>query len=373
MSIHKRTTTKGTRYDVKLRRPDGTQYQKTFKTKKEAETFERDEQHAVQNGHWLDDRFATITFQELANRWLKSNPTKRQTTLTRDQGIIRNHLNPAFGDMPVRAIRRAHVVDLINALIEQELAPPTIVRIKAVLGSIFNLAIAEDIIHKSPTFKVPTPRVDPNHGHPLSPTEAQLLLETIPEHFFALVYIMLTTGIRWSEAAGLQIKHFQPMASLATLTIEQGLHYTPKGTRIEKTKSKASNRVLPLTAEQVNVLSKHLTKIGRTGANADEPLFVSPEGKHLNYANFRNRIWTPTVESIGLSDVTIKDLRKTVATNLAQAGVDIKTTTSIMGHEHIGTTMRHYARTTAKSMLTATDCLISAISSQDVERQEKVT
>jgi hypothetical protein len=39
MSVHPRRTAQGVRYDVRLRTPDGRQYKRTFRTRKEPETF----------------------------------------------------------------------------------------------------------------------------------------------------------------------------------------------------------------------------------------------------------------------------------------------------------------------------------------------
>ena len=43
VSIHKRSTNRGTRYDVRLRDHGGKVHNKTFRTRREAEAFERDQ------------------------------------------------------------------------------------------------------------------------------------------------------------------------------------------------------------------------------------------------------------------------------------------------------------------------------------------
>jgi integrase len=135
--------------------------------------------------------------------------------------------------------------------------------------------------------------------------------------------VLLTTGIRWSELAGLDIRHFNPMSTCPTLSIVQGRHETSKGIEVTPTKSQAGRRELVLAPEQVEVIAKYLTVTGRTGANPDEPLFVSPMGKPLKYSNFRPRVWLPATRAAGLEGLRIHDLRKTAITNLIQAGVDI--------------------------------------------------
>jgi len=362
LSIHKRVTETGSKkYDVKLRRPDGTQYQKSFNTKKDAEAYAAQQNVEHNNGTWLDDRTNKITFEEMSARWLESNIAKRTTSRNRDISILDKHLTPAIGKLPLKKIKRSDISSMVNTWTTAGLSPATIRRHVAVLSAIFNMAVADDIIHKSPTLKIATPRVDPSHGRALTSDEAARLLEHIPYGFYALVFIMLTTGVRWSEAAGLQIKHFSPMTSPATLTIEQGLHETGKGYEMEKPKSAASHRVIVLAQKHVEVIAQYLKETNRTAANADEPLFVSQKGGHLVASNFRNRIWQPAVKAAGLEGLKVKDMRKTAATNLLQNGLDMKTVTAVLGHENISTTLNHYAKTTPESLSVAANVLVSGV------------
>lgn len=361
MSIHKRQTKNGIKYDVKLRRPDNTQYQRSFKTKKEAEAFAAKELADRERGTWLDDRSSDVTFADIATRWLEGNITKRANTRQRDKGILNKHILPVLGARKVRTITRSDIAALFATWVKQGLAPATIRRHRAILSAIFNSAVADDILHKSPTYKVSTPRVDVKPGRALSDEEARRLLGATPEHYFALVYFFLTTGIRWSEAAGLQIKHFKPLISPPTLTIEQGAHETRHGRVIEETKSSASRREIVLSQHQLDVLAQHLKKSGRTAIDGEQPLFISPSGKPLAYANFRNRVWMPLVKAAELDGLQIRDLRKTAATNLFKAGVDVRTAIAIMGHADIRTTVAHYAQATVPQRLQAAQVLAQSV------------
>ena len=361
MSIHKRTAGKQSKYDVKLRRPDGSQYQKSFNTKKQAEAYEAQQLVEHNSGTWLDDRYTNITFEQMSNRWLESNNAKRETSRIRDISILNKHLIPAIGNRQIKTIKRSDISAMVNTWVTAKLSPATIRRHVAVLSAIFNMAIADDILHKSPTLKVSTPRVDPSHGRALTPNESALLLSQIPQGHYALVFTMLTTGLRWSEAAGLQVKHFSPMSSPPTLTIEQGLHETGKGYVTEKPKSSASHRVIVLSPKHVEVIARYMKETDRSAADAEASLFISQEGGRLVSSNFRNRIWQPAVKAAGLEGLQIKDMRKTAATNLLQSGADSKTVTAILGHEDIRTTLNHYAKTTPESLSIAANALVAGV------------
>lgn len=361
MSIHPVAAKSGTRYQVKLRRENGTQYSRHFRTLREAREYESREKADRSRGIWLDDRHAEITFSEMAKRWVESNQAKRHTSRKRDEGILNKHLLPVLGSRKLRTIRRADISTMVNSWSAQNLTPATIRRHVAVLSAIFNLAVAEDLLHKSPTMKVALPRINPSSGRALKPHESDILLRNIPRDYFALVFILLTTGIRWSEAVGLQIKHFSPMTTPPTLSIEQGLHETENGFVLEAPKSAASHRVIVLSERHVEVIVQYLQETGRTAANWDEPLFITHRGGRIISSNFRNRVWQQSVKAAGLEGLRIKDLRKTAATNLLQSGADAKTVTAVMGHEDIRTTLNHYAKTTPESLRLAAEALVRGV------------
>jgi integrase len=358
MSIHKRPVKNGYRYDVKIRRPDGTQYQNSFKTKKDAERFETQEKTRLIEGTWLDNRNNSITFATYAQRWLESNKAKRSKTLLRDKSIVNKHLIPSLGNLPIKNIKSSDLRHMVSDWSEQGLAAGTIRRHKAILSAIFNMALDDELIHKSPVHRLAIPRIEKSEGWALAPEETQRLLASVDPNYYPLIYIMVTTGIRWSEAAGLLIEHLDILSTHPRLRIERTLHETPNGFVAETTKSTASKRTIILTSEQVNVIAQHLAKSGRSAANKDEPLFTSPRGKELAYQNFRSRIWVPATKKADLVGLRIHDLRKTAATNLVQAGIDIKTITELLGHEDIRTTLQHYAKTSPQSLQAATQSLV---------------
>ena len=274
---------------------------------------------------------------------------------------MNRHLIPALGEMPVKNIKSSDLRQMVSQWSDQGLAPGTIRRHKAILSAIFNMALDDDLIHKSPVHRLTVPRIEKSEGWALTSEETQRLLSSIDQNYYPLIYIMVTTGIRWSEAAGLQIRHLDLLSNHPRLKIERTLHETPEGLVAEATKSTASKRNIILTQEQVNVIAQHITETGRTGANRDEPLFTSPRGHELAYQNFRSRIWMPATTKANLQGLKIHDLRKTAATNLVQAGIDIKSVTEMLGHEDIRTTLQHYVKTSNESLLEASQKLVDAL------------
>lgn len=83
-------------------------------------------------------------------------------------------------------------------------------------------------------------------------------------------------------------------------------------------------RVLSIPSALADVLSLHLAERGLTAADAGALLFTAPDGRPLNYANWRRRVWLPAAAA-GLEDCDFHDLRRAASTALVQAGVDVKT------------------------------------------------
>ncbi|HSH58810.1 MAG TPA: hypothetical protein VK988_04045, partial [Acidimicrobiales bacterium] len=115
MSIHIRKTSQRVRYDVRLRDPAGKLYKRTFRTKREAETFQARERADRSRGAWVDPRKAHTTFGEVARYWLTSNPGKRASGLARDESIVRVHLLPSLDDRPIGAVTPRDVQGLVLA------------------------------------------------------------------------------------------------------------------------------------------------------------------------------------------------------------------------------------------------------------------
>lgn len=370
MAIIQRQTKKGVRWDVKLRDPQGRQYSRTFRTKKEAAAYEAKEITSLNQGTWVDPRNTEMCFRDLAQRWLDMGVGKRTKTRMRDEGIVQRHLLPILGDRAIGAIRNSDLQEMINTWNKSGLTAGSIQRHKAVLSAIFNLAVNDDLLARSPVRGLRMPRQEATSGRVLTPNESQQLLDAVDPAYRVVLYILMTTGMRWSELAGLNIGHLDLISRTPKLNIRQGAHEVPTGIEIASTKSHAGNRTLHLSQDQVEEIAKYLTATGRSGATPEEPLLVTATGKRISYRNFHARVWTPAIERAGLQGLRIHDLRKTAATRLLQAGVDHKTITALLGHEDLRTTLQHYAQATPESLLNASEALVMTVRTGNGESLE---
>jgi integrase len=217
---------------------------------------------------------------------------------------------------------------------------------------------------KNPANGVTLPKPEPVERHPLSPEEASLLLAAIDPYFKPLIYIALTTGLRWSELAGLQLEDLDLDGPEPHLTVNRGLHVSSIGPTYEKPKSTAGHRTLPLAPAQVAIIQAHLAVSGeyRTGQKTD-PVFMTKKGRRLEYQNFVRRFFNPAARAAGLTRTRIHDLRRTTATVLVASSQDLKTIQTVMGHSDIRLTLGVYALTTDERSRTAINSLVSKLCS----------
>src|ERR1019366_5648347 len=98
MSIHQRRLRSGkTSYDVKLRTPDGRQYKKTFRTRKEAESYVVQERAAQLHGTWVDPNAGKVHLDVYAAQWLAQRTTLRPRTVELYEYLLRLHILPGLG------------------------------------------------------------------------------------------------------------------------------------------------------------------------------------------------------------------------------------------------------------------------------------
>jgi integrase len=298
----------------------------------------------MRQGSWIDLRRSSTTFRDLTESWIALNPQKRQRSLDRDLGILKLHLLPALGTRQIHTIKKTDIQALINTWVASGLKPGTIRRHHAVLKAIFNHAINDERLNKNPALRVNVPSTDRIERHPLTPEEANRLLESIDPFYKPLIYIAITTGLRWSELAGLQICDVVLEGPEPQLTVNRGRHSTSKGAKYEKPKSLAGHRTLPLGPKQVALINSHLgeTSPHRT-IDSTEPVFMTQNGRYLNYRNFRDRYFNPALSRAGLSNVRFHDLRRTTATLMVANQIDLKTIEAWMGHSDVRLTLGLYA------------------------------
>jgi integrase len=347
--IEKRQTTKsGVRWEVRLRGPDGRERSRTFRTRRDAEVYERDQLRKRDRGEWTDPAAARQRFADWAARWLDSNPTKRAKTLYDDRTVVERHLNPAFGSQPLGTIEPGSVQRFVNEQ-ARRYRPTTVRRHYAVLRAIFNAAVDDDLIGRSPCRQsTKLPAVEQRDRYQLTPADVAALITATEEPHRLVIRLLAETGLRISEVAGLRVGRLALLGSNPTLTVAEAA--TEAGGKLHSgpPKSRAGRRTIALSSGLRDELAAHLALSGLNAADGIRHVFTNPTGTQLRANNFRARVLAPALERAGLAGLGLglHDLRRFAATQMLAGGVDVRTAQGRLGHSDPRLTLAIYAQVT---------------------------
>ena len=356
MSIHRRAGKKGLSYQVRYRRENGQQASRTFKTKKDAERFEAS--LVIDDGDikGLTREQRKVTFAEYAAIWQRTKEKRHtpRTKVRRDQ-ILRMHLLPHLGQMPIRSIRNSHIRDLVYQWEKQGLSPQTIRNHVGVARPIFKLAMKDDIITKDPTGGLELGQPTTGLGTILDQAQCQTLLAKVDDHYRRLFYTLLSTGLRIGELFTLEVRD---------------VDFTNRWLNVRESKTDTGIRQVDLSENDLQVLRQQIESLGEDSNNGTAILFRSPRGRSIHYRNLAERVLKKVISENGLPHFTFHDLRKTHATMLVAAGIDPKVVQQRLGHASIETTLKYYAKPTRERRQTAAHVAVRYLTSDSAPSLE---
>jgi integrase len=355
VSIEKRDTSRGVAYDVRLRGDDGRAYKRTFRTRREAETFEARELADRSRGNWVDPRRSATLFGDWAREWLLRDPSKRPSSLARDDSILRNHLLPALAARPLETITVREVQGLVTQW-STRAAARTVRRQYDVLRAILAAAVESDLLVRSPCRRIKLPAIASRPRKAVSPDGLAALAAAIGPQWEAMVWLGAVLGLRWGECAGLRVGRIDFAASRIAV-LEQATRARHGVMVLGPPKSDAGRRTLSVPGVLMELLASHLARRGTSADDADAFVFAECDGGVIDYSNWRSRVWQPACKAAGLQGLVFHDLRRVNATALVAEGVDLKTAQARLGHSDPRLTLAVYAQATSEGDRQAADKL----------------
>lgn len=146
--IERRSMESGLRYEVRLRGTDGKGRSRSFRTRKEAERYEREQRAATDKGSWIDPRRASLTVNSYAERWMNERHDLGPRTVELYGSLLRLHILPAFGKLALGKVSPG-AVGTWNAMLAQEY-PVTAVKAQRLLRGILVTAVVDELIVRNP-------------------------------------------------------------------------------------------------------------------------------------------------------------------------------------------------------------------------------
>lgn len=340
----------------RYRGADGKERTKTFSTKGEAMAWASAQELRIRTGEWTDPTRGKVTLDTFAEQWFESLHVKPKT-LDGYQSLYATHIRPRWGRTRLDRISYADVRGWVASLETarrqtsgrgaQRSAPArplSAARKKQayqVLSSILDLAVEDGRLLRNPAKSASgssrgmVPKAPTNRTHRyLTHEQVHAVADAIGDSR-ALFLVLAYGGLRWGEASALQVRDVdllrQRLNVRRTLTDIGGVLQpgTPKN---------HATRTVPLPLFLRAELEPLLE-----GKSTGDLLFTAPGGGAWRNPNFRHRRFDPAVESVGLGDLRIHDLRHTAASLAVQAGANVKAVQRMLGHSSAAMTLDVYA------------------------------
>ncbi len=153
---------------------------------------------------------STAKFETVAARWLElRKPLIKATTYEHYESVFRANIFPAYEGRELVDIKQSDVQKLVNDYLAQE-KYRTATKIFQTLQAVFEFAVGEELLERSPMRKLRPPKYEEQNGVSLTLEEEREFLRLLAaskcseviKH--ALIFI-LYTGIRRSELASAKI------------------------------------------------------------------------------------------------------------------------------------------------------------------------
>lgn len=273
------------------------------------------------------------TVAALAERYLTEYISVRckPSTVAKTRAVVRKHIVPALGKLPIMALERAQVAELHQALCETPGVANMVVRI---LYAMYRLAenwgLAPEgcnpcrLIVKYPERKRERFLTDEEFTRLGSVLEEMENQGGVSASALAAIRLLMLTGCRKSEILTLRWED---------VALDEGELRLPD--------SKTGARVVSLPPQAVALLAA----LPRVEGNP----WVIPGRKPGARLSSLDHVWRPARARAGLDDVRLHDLRHSYASRALALGEGLPVIAKLLGHAHVQTTARyaHLARDSA--------------------------
>lgn len=300
----------------------------TFPTKGDAGRWLAAAETDMARGTFVDPRARRMTVASWAEEWIQSKPRKRRSSKARDRSTLDRWVIPHLGAALIGDVTRADIRRFV-ATMNETLAPATVHRNMGTVAALFNAAVDEDLLARSPARGIELPEVEET-PRPIPNIEGiGRLADAIERRYRALVLIGIVLGLRWGEAVGLRICDID--FDTNRLTVHQTVSEVGGHLAIETPKTKRSRRSMIIPAFLAEELAEHIRQF-RPDAGAHDLLFLGPQGGVLR-RNFKSRKLDKAVAAAGLDPgLTFHGLRHVADSLMVATGEHAVTMAARLGH-----------------------------------------
>jgi len=303
-------------------------------------------------------------------QWLMAvRPTLRPKTYVSYEGVVRLHLVPEIGRVPLEKLSVEHVASLIaRKQADRRLSPTSVRYVLLILRNALGKAVRWGLVARNVAVLVDPPRVSHRDVRVLSPEETKKLLDAVKgEAIEGLVTLAISTGVRLGEALGVQWHDLD--LDRRQLRISKSLQrVSGQGQVLMETKTRRSRRsiVLPVKAAEalraVRVQQDQWRRSAGAAWHNSDFVFSSSTGQPLDQRNVL-RMFRRVLRKAKLPRMRFHDLRHSCASLLLAQHISPRVVMETLGHSRISVTMDTYTHVMPALMRDAADAMDRSLDS----------
>lgn len=151
----------------------------------------------------------SVTLGEYMIKWLETvkKPYIKENTYHDYFNMLKFQICPAFGNRPLNSISQFEIQAFFNSYTERG-KNRTAKKIYLLLNAVFEYAVGDDIIKKSPISKINLGDYEKEHGEPLTHEEEKALVAALIENgdkYSQAFVFLIYTGLRRSELSSVKV------------------------------------------------------------------------------------------------------------------------------------------------------------------------
>jgi integrase len=185
------------RWEVRFTLPNGKSKSLYAQTRQEVQQKHRGALRDLDNG--LNVSAGRQTVGQFLTHWLEdvARPSVRASSYRHYEQMLRIHIVPDLGRIPLKELTPAQVQHLLNKKSKSGLAPRTVGHIRAVLRDALNQALRWGLVTRNAAALADPPRQPKYLAHPLSAEQSRAFLEfTRDDRLGPLFAAALSIGMR---------------------------------------------------------------------------------------------------------------------------------------------------------------------------------
>ena len=140
------------RWQARYLGPDGVDRaaDETFATKGDAEVWLTLKEAEIINGDWTDPDDGKVPLADYARTWIEERPGLRPKTITLYRYLLRKHIAPVLGTLPIADIQPGRVRRWRKQLLDSGVSEVTTAKAYRLLKAVLNTALDDGAIKRNP-------------------------------------------------------------------------------------------------------------------------------------------------------------------------------------------------------------------------------